>query len=41
MEVAAQPDEAAGVDVIVPSASAWRWVAEHRGPVASTPTSAR
>jgi DNA-binding NtrC family response regulator len=32
--VDAQPGEDAGADGIVPSASAWRWVAEHRCPVA-------
>jgi len=30
----APPEEGAGVEGIVPSASAWRWVAEHRCPVA-------
>jgi len=34
LAIDALPGEAAGVDVIVPSASAWRWVAEHRCPVA-------
>ena len=32
--VDAHPGEDAGVEGIVPSASAWRWVAEHRAPVA-------
>ena len=34
LAVDAQPREDAGVEAIVPSASAWRWVAEHRCPAA-------
>src|SRR4051812_22139530 len=34
LAVDAEPEVAEGVEPIVPSASGWRWVAEHRCPVA-------
>lgn len=34
LAVDAKPGEGTTAGAIVPSASAWRWVAEHRGPVA-------